>query len=116
MNASKKSLRKAESRVAICCGTDPTVVIIKRGDAIANILIGSEGDIIIDSKFEEVSFIDISCSSLFDLPTVSVEVRWRRLACLIRLVIAPLSKGNGLHLSEYRRFLTGDDEIRGNER
>ncbi|UXD22467.1 hypothetical protein IPA_05075 [Ignicoccus pacificus DSM 13166] len=106
MKGSRRSSKK-ESRIAICCGNNPIVVISTRGGAIAHVfIINNSKELEDDKRFEEVKFMDLSCKGILDLPLEHSEVRWRELACLIHLLLT-LSKGNVPHPSVYRRYLIG---------
>ncbi|ALU12405.1 hypothetical protein EYM_03410 [Ignicoccus islandicus DSM 13165] len=88
---------KKESRVAVCCGSNPYVIVVVRGDSFSSIYITDNPlEIATSKEFKEVMFHDESCKEYYGEGYIKAEPKWRRLACLLFL-LASLSKGNGHH-------------------
>ncbi len=117
MKNSKKNLKK-ESRIAVCCGSNPYVIVIKRGDTFSSIFITDDPlEVATRNEFKEVMFHDVSCREIYGENYIDIGElsKWRRFACYLFL-LATLSKGNAHHVtSDYRRHLIGDDDKRGPE-
>jgi len=83
----------------MCCGDRPYVIVVKRGEAIANVFIVDDlSELSSDPRFEEVMFMDISCPKDLGLSMVDVhDKRFRKFACIIATLVTTLSKGNVPH-------------------
>ncbi len=75
---------KRESRIAVCCGSKPTAIVVFRGESIANaFVVNDPKEVLEDSRFWEVMYED-GCG--LGLKEARASERQKRIACLLWLL------------------------------